>query len=218
MSYGLAFTNNDSTVILDSEFARLVIVQQGTWSGTGAGVGVAFTVPVTTAEPPLVFVRPAQSNVFCFCKILGTPGNWTGFSFVGITGQATSGSWFSGVFKSQPLEDYGLRLWDAASTLLFDSGTPVAQFTRILSSWQYLGSVPTSQGVSMLSWTAPSPLNTGDFMLLNNIAMDMAGITSRQGNMYAYWEYNNNRLVIKAVGVDLPIAFYMPVVFAKAPA
>ncbi|WP_241678130.1 hypothetical protein [Pseudomonas kitaguniensis] len=52
-------------------------------------------------------------------------------------------------------------------------------------------------------------------MMLNNIAMDMAGVVSRQGNMYAIFDYANDRIVIQAVGVDLPSAFYMPAVFAK---
>ena len=215
MSYGVTFTNNSDVVTLDSEFSRLVVLEKGTWNGSGSGVFVPFAKTITTDEPPLVFVRPNQSNLLCFCLIHGSARAWTGFSFVGIVGQATSGKWFAGAFKSEPTAAYGFRLWDASSKLLFDSGTPCAQFTRIITSWSYLGSTQTSQGVYRLSWTAASPLDTGDYMLINNIAMDLAGVTSRQGNVYAVWEYGNNRLVIQAVGVDLPAAMYMPVVFAK---
>ena len=52
-------------------------------------------------------------------------------------------------------------------------------------------------------------------MLLNNIAMDVAGLTSRQGNMYAVWEYALDRLVMQVVGVDISMTLYNPVVFAK---
>jgi hypothetical protein len=52
-------------------------------------------------------------------------------------------------------------------------------------------------------------------MLLNNIAMDVAGSISRQGNLYAVWDYSANRLVVQAIGVDLTSALYLPVVFAK---
>lgn len=214
MAFGLTFTNNQDVVTLDSEFARLVVIQSGTWNGTGSGVGITFAQPVTTAEPPLIFVRPAQSNTFCFCKINGSAGNWTSFSFQGIVGQSTSGSWFMAAFKSVPTATFGLRLWDGSSNLLFDNGTKCAQFTRTISSWQYLGSQSTGQGLSRLSWTATSPLNTGDYMLLNNIAMDVAGSQTRQGNQYAVWQYENNRLVMQAVGVDLQTTYYTPVVFA----
>lgn len=215
MTYGVTFTNNSDVVVLDSEFSRLVVIEKGTWSGSGAGVHVPFSKTVTTIEPPLVFVRPDQSSTLCFCLVLGSAGAWTGFSFVGIVGQATSGRWFAGAFKSEPTANYGFRLWDGAAKLLFDSGTPCAQFTRTITGWTYLGAAQTGQGVYRLSWTAPSSLASGDYMLLNNIAMDIAGGTSRQGNMYAVWEYQNDRLVIQAIGVDLQTSLYIPVVFAK---
>lgn len=215
MTYGVMFTNNSDVVTLDSEFSRLVVVDRGSWNGSGSGVFVPFSKTITTDEPPLVFVRLNQSNTLCFCLIRGSAGAWTGFSFVGIAGQGTSGNWFAGAFKSEPTATYGFRIWDSNSKLLFDSGTPCAQFTRSISSWTYLGSVSTAQGVSRLSWTAPSSLASGDYMLLNNIAMDIAGSTSRQGNMYAVWEYQNDRLVIQAVGVDLQTSLFIPVIFAK---
>lgn len=52
-------------------------------------------------------------------------------------------------------------------------------------------------------------------MLLNNIAMDVAGGQTRQGNQYAVWDYANNRLVMQVVGVDIQTTLYTPVVFAK---
>lgn len=215
MSYGVQFTNNSDVVILDSEFSRLVVLHRGTWVNGGSGASVGFPQTITTVEPPLVFVRPNQSSTLCFCLVNGSPGAWTGFSFRGIVGQYSSGSWFCAAFQSAPVATYGFRIWDDAGKLLFDSGSPAAQFTRTLTGWSYLGSEQTSQGVYRLSWTAYSPLNTGDYMLLNNIAMDVAGSTTRQGNMYAVWDYGNNRLVIQVVGVDIQTSLYTPVVFAK---
>lgn len=212
--YGLNYVNNADVVTLDSEFSRLVVLAKGSYSGTG-GASVSFPFTITSAEPPLVFVRPGQSNTLCFCKISGSPGSWTGFSFTGIAGAGTSGSWFSAAFQSSPTATYGMRLWDGSTKLLFDNGTPCAHFTRTITGWTYLGSSSTGQGVSRLSWTAASSLASGDYMLLNNIAMDIAGGISRQGNMYAVWEYQNDRLVIQAIGVDLQTSLYIPVVFAK---
>jgi len=214
MPYGLLFTNNNDVVVLDSEFSRLVALARGNYSGSG-GASVVFPFAITTQEPPLVFVRPAQSNTLCFCKISGSAGAWTGFSFTGIAGVFTSGSWFCAAFQSKEAATFGLRLWDGSSKVVFDNGTACAQFTRTLTSWTYLGSSPTGQGTSRLSWTAYSPLDSGDYMLINNIAMDVAGLTSRQGNQYAVWDYGNNRLVMQVVGVDISSSYYTPVVFAK---
>lgn len=215
MSYGVQFSNNNDVVIIDSEFSRLVVLDRGVWSGNGSGVFVPFASTITSEEPPLVFVRLNQSNTLCFCVITGSSGNWTGFSFSGIAGSGTSGSWFAAAFKSNPTASYGFRVWDGSSKLLFDSGTPAAQFTRTITGWSYLGAEQTGQGVYRLSWTAYSPLNTGDYMLLNNIAMDVAGGTTRQGNMYAVWDYANDRLVMQVIGVDIQSTLYTPVVFAK---
>lgn len=215
MNFGLTFTNTDDVVTLDSEFSRLVVLHKGTWRNGGSGASVSFPTVITSAEPPLVFVRPSQSCTMCFCLVTGSAGRWTGFSFRGIAGQVTTGTWFCAAFQSVETAKYGLRLWDGNSKLLFDNGTACAQFTRTITRWTYLGSTSTGQGLSMLKWTASSPLNTGDFMLLNNIAMDIAGSTSRQGNMYAVWEYGNNRLVMQVAGVDIQTTLYTPVVFAK---
>ena len=214
MTYGLTFTNNDNVVTLDSEFARLVILDSGTWGGSG-GIGIAFSSVITTDEPPLVFVRPDQDDYFAFCLVQGEPGNWHAFRFNTLKGSHSSGKWFIAAFKSSPIADYGLRLWDANSKIIFDSGTPCAQFSRTISAWNYLGAEQTQPGVYRYSWSAFSPLNTGDYMLLNNIAMDMAGTVSRQGVVQAVWDYGGNRLVIQATGVDLPTAQYISVVFAK---
>lgn len=214
MTFGLTFVNDNDVVTLDSEFSRLVVVESGTFLGTGSAGGT-FAQVVTTDEPPLIFIRPDQSGTFCFCTITGSSGAWTGFSFVGIVGVDTSGKWFSATFRPTETAKFGFRLWDENSKLLFDSGTPCAQFTRTISAWIYLGATQTSQGVYRLSWTADTPLGGGDYMLLNNIAMDLAGGTSRQGNLYALWQYESDRLLIQAVGVDLKTSLYIPVVFAK---
>lgn len=214
MSFGLSFSNSSDVVTLDSEFARLVIVAKGSYSGTG-GASVSFPFVITSAEPPLVFVRPGQTNTLCFCVIAGSPGAWTGFYFTGIAGTGTSGLWFCAAYESKPTASFGLRLWDGSEKLLFDSGTPAAQFTKTITSWAYLGASQTSQGVYRLSWTANTPLNTGEYMLLNNIAMDVAGSQTRQGNQYAVWDYANNRLVMQVIGTDIQTTLYTPVVWAK---
>lgn len=215
MSFGLTFVNNNDVVTLDSEFARLVVLHKGSWTNGGGGAGISFPSVITSSEPPLVFVRPSSSCTMCFCLINGSPGAWTGFSFRGIAGQAYSGTYFAAAFKASPVGAFGLRLWDGASTLLFDSSNPCAQFTKTVTSWAYLGAENTGQGVLRLSWTANTPLNTGEYMLINNIAMDVAGSTSRQGNQYAVWDYGNNRLVMQVIGVDIQTTLYTPVVWAK---
>lgn len=206
MAFGLEFTNNNDVVTLDSEFSRLVVLQSGRYSG-----GAAFSPAITTQEPPLVFVRPDSSTTIQYTTISGSPGNWTGFSFVG----GAAGNYFCAAFKSRQVATYGLRLWDGSANLLFDSGTPCAQFTRTITSWSYLGSSSTGQGTTRSSWTAYSPLDTGDFVLVNNIGMDVAGSSTRAAKLYCTWDYSSNRIVMYIVGVNNSTYFFVPVVFAK---
>lgn len=205
MTYGLQFTNASNVVTLDSEFSRLVVLQSGRYSGSAA-----FSPAITTQEPPLVFVRPDTSSTFQYATISGTPGNWTGFSFI----SGGVGSYFCAAFKSRSTASYGLRLWSGSSDLLFDNGTTCAQFTRVISSWIFLGSTTTDQGLIRCNFTAASPLDTGDYMLINNIGMDVAG-SSRSSKLYCSWEYNNNRIVLFIIGVTPSTNFFIPAVFAK---
>lgn len=206
MAFGLEFTNGSNVVSLDSEFSRLVVLQSGRYSG-----GASFSPAITTEEPPLVFVRPDGTTTFQYATISGGPGNWTGFSFI----SAGSGNYFCAAFKSRELATYGLRLWGGSSNLLFDSGTPCAQFTRTITGWTYLGSSSTGQGTSRSNWTAYSPLDSGDYMMINNIGMDVAGTSTRAAKLYVVWNYGSNRLEPYIVGVNNSVNFYVPIVFAK---
>lgn len=206
MTYGLEFTNNNDVVTLDSEFSRLVILQSGRYSG-----GATFSPPITTQEPPLVFVRPDGTTTLQYTTISGGPGNWTGFSFV----SSGAGNYFCAAFKSRELATYGLRLWNGTGGILFDSGTPCAQFTRTVRSWTYLGSSSTGQGTVLSSWTAYSPLDTGDYVMINNIGMDVGGNSNRGAKLYVVWNYGNNRLEPYIIGVNNSTSFFIPIVFAK---
>lgn len=210
MSYGLEFKNNSDVVTLDSEFARLVVLHRGRWSG-GGEIGVSFPATVTSAEPPLIFVRPDGNTTFSYCMVRGTPGAWTGFYTRGTGG----GGYFCAAFKASPVSDYGLSLWDGSANLLFDSGNPCAQFTRTINSWTYIGDGTGGQGDKIRYFTAPSPLDTGDYMLLNNIGMNVDQNAGKTGKLYCAWEYQNNRIVAYTASVTPVAQMYIPVVFAK---
>lgn len=206
MAYGMSFTNTAGTVVLDSEFSRLVVLHRGDYSGS-----ISFPSPVTSQEPPLVFIRPNSSFTLSYARISGGPGNWTGFSFNG----GGSGKYFAASFGATPTARFGFRIWDGSGKLLVDSGTPCAQFTRTISSWANIGSGSTGQGTTQVFFTATSPLNTGDFMLINNIGMDVSAGSAKAAKLYCQWDYSANRIVMSTVGVSNSATFYVPVVFAK---
>lgn len=207
MSYGFQCINDSDVVTLDTDLSRLVILQSGRFAG-----GVAFSPAITTVEPPLVFVRPDSTMTFQYVTISGSPGNWTGFSYIG----GGAGKYFCAAFMSRETDTFGMRLWDESTKLIFDSGTPCAQFTRTITSWTYIGSVGTGQtGVYRTSFTATSPLDTGDYMLINNIGMDVAGGSTRFAKLYCTWDTAGNRIVPFIIGVANMTSFFIPITFAK---
>lgn len=206
MGFGLEFKNTGDVVTLDSEFSRLVVLQKGRYSG-----GATFSPAITTDEPPLVFVRPDASCTFSYTTILGSPGNWTGFSF-NVDGV---GNYFVAAFQARAVSEYGLRLWDGTPKLLLDIGTPCGQFTRTITSWTYLGSSNTGQGTTKSSWTAYSPVDGGDYMLVNCIGMDVGGSSTAFAKLYCTWDYGGNRVVPYVIGVANSVYFYVPITFAK---
>jgi len=208
MSYGLTFTNNSDVVTLDSEFARLVVIHKGIYGPSGGD----FPSVITSQEPPLIFVRPSTGG-FQWVSLKGSPGNWTGF-INGASGG--SGSFFVAAYESTPTAQYGLRLWDGGAKQLFDNGTPCAQFTDVVTGWAYGGAANPSVGRWIYTFYASVPLNTGNYMLINNIAMNIPG-----GDTFSllscYWDYANNRIVaqLQNIGDFNGSSFFLPLMFAK---
>ena len=207
MDFGLRFKNNDDVVVLDSEYSRLVVLHAGVYGPGGAD----FPVPVDSDEPPLVFVRPDASTRFQYVSIVGQAGSYTGFSMI----HGGTGKYFCAAFKSREVADYGLRLRDGNTRLLFDTGTPCAQFTRTITSWSYIGNSRDPQGQTFIYFTAPSDLSTGDYLMLNNIGMDVSANTGLTAKLYCSWSYEENRIVMFTLGVTNVTSFFVPAVFAK---
>ncbi|QRR31055.1 hypothetical protein ICJ33_06465 [Pseudomonas simiae] len=208
MSHGLTFNNNSDVVTLDSEFARLVVIHKGIYGPAGGD----FPSVITSQEPPLIFVRPSTGG-FQWVSLKGSPGNWTGF-INGASGG--SGSFFVAAYESAPTAQYGLRLWDGDAKQLFDNGTPCAQFTDVVAGWAYGGASNPSVGRWISTFYAAVPLNTGNYMLINNIAMNIPG-GSTFSLLSCFWDYANNRVVaqLQNIGDFNGSSFFLPLMFAK---
>lgn len=223
MSFGLEFTNDSNVVTVDSEFTRLVVLAKGTYQPTqesGLGSVTSFPATITSQEPPLVFVRPSGSSGIaglCLMRVIGSPGAWTGF-YVRAYDENTlqpNGSYFACGFAATALANFGMRLWDGSSKLLFDSGTPYARFTRSFQNWTYVKSDNTSQGVPRNYYRVAFNFPVGEYMLINSFSMPMLndGIQSR--SLYCWWDFSGGNLYALTVGLGNPFAFFLPAVFAK---
>jgi hypothetical protein len=223
MSFGLEFTNDSNVVTVDSEFTRLVVLAKGTYSPTqesGLGSVTSFPRTITSQEPPLVFVRPAGSSGIaglCLMRVIGSPGAWTGF-YVRAYNENTlqpNGSYFACGFAATALADFGMRIWDGGSKLLFDSGTPYARFTRSFQNWTYIKSDNTSQGVTRSYYRVNFDFPVGEYMLINTFSMHMLADDGLNRALYCWWDFSGGNLYAITVGPSNPIVFFLPAVFAK---
>ncbi|WP_428555963.1 hypothetical protein [Pseudomonas edaphica] len=207
MAYGLEFKNGSDVVTLDSEFSRLVVLFSARYSG-----GASFPVPITSAEPPLIFAKPDGNGAFQWIRMLGAPGNWTGW----LNQSSTPGTYFIAAYESKPTASYGMRLWDGGSKLLFDNGTPCAQITSVITGWNYLGATNTSVGRWTFTWNASAPLSAGNYMLINNIAYDLPG-NDTFSKLSCGWNYASNVVtaVLQNIGDFRGDSFFVPLIFAK---
>lgn len=223
MAYGFQFTNNSNTVVLDSEYARLVVISSGRFAPTeesGMGSTTYFASPVTSQEPPLVFVRPDTVNAvagLCLMRLIGSAGNWTGFyvrAYSASTAQP-NGRYFVAAFTAQPIAAFGMRLWDGTSKLIFDSGTSCASFTRAFQNWNYVKYDNDAQGLTRIYYSVPFDFPQNEFMLINTFGMDMTSGSGIGRRLYCWWDFPNSKLYAITSAASNPFAFFLPAVFAK---
>ncbi|WP_439878848.1 hypothetical protein [Pseudomonas prosekii] len=223
--YGLSFTNNDNVVILDSEYARLCKIYSGRYSpnyGPGNFQSViTFPAPITSAEQPLVFLRPDTVNGLLklgnVATVLGGPGNWTGF-LTGMYDQVgfyPNGRYIVASFGAQPVASYGLRLFSADGAPIFDSGTPNVLFTRSFQNWTYVTNSRLPQGEYVNYYTVPFNFPEDEYLLGNSFVMRMNNADNIGRSLHTWWDFKSNVLYAVTIGLSNPYAFFLPAVFAK---
>ncbi|QXG49231.1 hypothetical protein [Pseudomonas viridiflava] len=223
MTYGVQFTNNSNVVTLDSEFARLSVIASGRFQPTeesGLGSTTYFARPVTSQEPPLVFIRPDTVNAIaglCRMRLIGSAGNWTGFYVraYNVNTAQPNGRYFVSAFAAQAVSGYGARMWDAAGKLIFDSGTASANFTRSFQNWTYVTSDLDQQGLTRIYYTVPFNFPENEYLLLNSFGMPMNAGSAIPRDLYCWWDFPNSKLYAITIAASNPIAFFLPAVFAK---
>ncbi len=221
MSFGLSFTNNQDVVVLDSEYARLSIISSGRYAPTSDLTSVTYFVrPVTSQEPPLVFIRPdtvAAIGSATQMSLLGSAGNWTGFHIRGysVNTAPTNGRYFVGAFAAQPVAAYGMKLWDAASNLIFDSGTPSAIFTRSFINWTYVKSVLSDTGSYINYYTVPFDFPESEYLMINSFGMNLLGGSVGGRTISTWWDFPSATLWAITNGFNNPYDFHLPAIFAK---
>jgi hypothetical protein len=226
MSFGLQFTNTSGVVTLDSEFARMCVIASGSLNNNGSSDRNStnmFGVTITTQEPPLIFIKPANPNngwavsMNTFMPI-GSPGAWTGFQIISTYVQSpifAQGEWFACQFGAIPSAAYGLRLWDGAGNVLFDSGTPAAVFTRAAQNWSFVKIESTPTTSLRRYYSTPFNFATGEYQMVNQFGMTMLSNDNIGRAISTWWDWPTNTLWAVTEGFSNPAEFQIPALFAK---
>lgn len=223
MSVGLSFRNDHDAVVLDSEYARLCVIASGRYQPTeehGLGSTTWFPRIVTTAEPPLVFVRPDTVGAIaslCFMQVLGEPGRWSGF-YVRATSIHTAqpnGRYFAAAFAAQPVARFGLRLFAGNGQLLFDSGTPCAVFTRSFQNWTYTHSDRSETGSYRNYYQIPFHFPENEYLLINSFGMPLLSGDNVGRVLSSWWDFPGRRMLAITEAFSNPFDFHLPAVFAR---
>jgi hypothetical protein len=195
MAFGFRSVNESSYVQIDADSPRLCVLERGSYGGTNYVANVVFARPVTTQEPPMVFIRPtvtASNELYRTMVLQGSAGNWTGFrmSMMNINYQPT-GQWFVATFASRGTDSFGMRLFDASANLIFDTGAYAVAFTSVLQSWTYAGQVQLSVG-ALYKWIAGRALGADEFFMLNVFSLACQDATAG-GTCAVSMDYANNQ-------------------------
>ncbi|WP_433739007.1 hypothetical protein [Pseudomonas putida] len=202
MSYGFLSINDGLLVQIDSEAPRLCVLTKGSYSGTTNASGT-FARPVTSQDPPLVFIRPDAGVIQVPISVwfTGGPGNWAGFTMKASNVTATlSGQYFVAAWASMGTAAYGFRLWGAGGELVYDSGAPAVVVTFAAGNWTYIGSEELSVGRRYI-WAINKLLGAGEYISLNPFAMNCHNASTGGGCALGV-DYANARIMMYSLATN----------------
>lgn len=180
-SYGFLAINDEGYVQIDTETPRLSVLSSGTYQGASLTVTVNFPQPITTDEPPCVFIRPSTTSsteLYGSMEILGSAGNWTGFRIrTQNVKYLPSGKWFAAVFAPTPSATYGMRLFDGNSKVVYDSGAAPAIVTNVVQNWSYAG-VAGGTLANHYYWRSAHSIAEDEYVMINPFTLPAMSNTS----------------------------------------
>lgn len=220
MTFGLIAVNDSSYVQIDSEKPRLCRVYSGSYSAPSSYTAtVVFPAPITTQEPPCIFIRPSTtSSTELYRRLLinGAPGNWTGFSVESsnVTFHP-SGLWFAAVFAVVSGSGFGLRIFDAGAALAYDSGAPPVIVTKVSANWTYAGSTTLTLG-NAYYWRTPAAAAEGEYLMINPFSRALQAPGSTASTCGIRISYGQGYTEIYALNLNVWTNIgHIPAVFAR---
>jgi hypothetical protein len=152
---------------------------------------ITFPFVVTTAEPPLVFMRFYNMIQISWFSVLGSPGAWTGFllgSGIGVNVDLYArGDYFVAASVVPKSNEYiGIRIRNKnTNEIIFDSGYPLVKFIAHSSSTWFASNEENSKwnaaggGLAWAFLNASRPANC--YQLMNTLGRFVCEAPSSAG-------------------------------------
>lgn len=225
MSFGLRVNNNENYIQIDSDKPRLCAIYSGSYQAIGNHIAVVvFPAPITTTEPPCIFIRNSETrpdDLYMVMTVTGGPGNWTGFSIEAASvSWRPTGKWFASVFASKSTATWGLRMWDSSGTIIYDSGATPVTVTKATNSWSFEGTVSLTIGNAYYYRAAVlGSIASDEYFMLNPFSRGILAPSRPRGNSGGVrFNYAEGRLQLYSVGTTGWSDNGQPgVVFARLP-
>lgn len=149
----------------------------------------------------------------------GFAGAWTGFSIASSYVQSptifATGTWFACQFGAIAVAQYGLQLWDGSSNVLFDSGTPAANFTRAAQNWTFEKIDQSATTYLTRYYSTSFDFSSNEFQMVNQFGMQLVNNDSVGRSIGTWWDWQTNKLWTVTGGFSNPIDFQIPALFAR---
>lgn len=189
MSYGFSVLGNSGQIVIDELTPILTQAFKGdiivnTAFGAPYAYGyctVMYPQAIASDEPPFVFAVPTPNTVNCglgWFQHLGGQGGWTGFTvlvtrhILAQDGTAMYNGFNTGwqyrvcafgMAGDNGLADYGLRIMNEYSDIVFDSAWPVVKFRGLMAGWVSQG---FTRGYAMGNYWGYGPVSGDEDQVL----------------------------------------------------
>jgi len=123
MEYGLKTINDNSQIQIDSTYINYFLYEHDEGVSVVTYLDITFDTPIP--YPPLIAIKPDSSGSgYCgLMRYTKSGDNYTGFTLASEYCETAVIDWQAFVpNKTNGAETYGLRIYNAAADLVFDSG------------------------------------------------------------------------------------------------
>lgn len=148
--FGFHSINDAGSILISEKHKHLIFSERGSISLTNSVVdrpssgSVLFAKPVSTVEPPQIYVRlqsSRHSSLDTYMYLTGGPGNWTGFVMFGAAMGGGTLPLYVLEFcvcknvQTAPNSGYGMTIFDEQENPVFSHADKLVKYSGFTKKW-----------------------------------------------------------------------------------